>query len=253
MFSISAWYLGFGIRYEKMYSGLILTQQFLMITVEASYSCVMGLTALSTGFWNMKNWKDFLQTAMEIEDFLKIKEPLPWYKNTRYRFWAFTAIFLVTMVSNFIIHFKEMFGIFNIIISIFTIFINCYGFVMQMSLMNMITINLRYKFKKISKCLALVCHKEMRWTQDQFSFDVQIRNLAKMTRKTFHLIKLQNHIYGWQTLGSTIATSCVLLTGLNFVTLYFSSVKRSDEFSNNLQMLVVFLLTALFFSVSIKQ
>lgn len=92
-----------------------------------------------------------------------------------------------------------------------------------LKVINSLTINIKYKFQKITHCLNLVCNKQIKWSDDNFS--TQIRNLSKMYRKTFETIELFNTIFGLPILCSILTSSLIVLNGLTFISLFFYHIK----------------------------
>lgn len=123
---------------------------------------------------------------------------------------------------------------------------NQYGFFLHIFLTNLMLINIRHKFKKITFCLHLECNRQLRYNDDNFK--THIRNLSKMYQKTYEVIELFNEIFGWPILCSVMMSSLFLLLGLTFISVYSNNIELEVKLSP--MSLIIFQIETLFFIVS---
>lgn len=140
---------------QHIYSYLTLPQAFLMALSEIVDILIRFYTILSTGFWNMNNWRKFLKNSIYIEKCLKIHET----GNTKKFFLTF--LFVNTLLISSIIgcFIESSRGISSKTTFIHYAVMFSYQFVLNclFILLNGVLLDMHFKFEKLKKTLETTC------------------------------------------------------------------------------------------------
>lgn len=216
------WVFGFAGRFQTVYQHLPVLELMLMVLMDNIDIFRLNYVILSTVFWNLNNWKRLLKNCLEVEEFLKIGKTFKWYTKVSLWMWMFNlSIFFSFSITLYFLFIQKSHipPVFPFVI----LFFNHYAYFFEVLLIILILFNIKYKFKKIIKCLRLICNKQIQSNDN--TFIVQIRDLSKMYRKIVTIVDLYNKIFGFQILCIITTSTLIMLIGLTFISLYEHDVK----------------------------
>lgn len=231
-------------RIQTIYRYLPVLEMILLDSADIISIVTSNYVLLSTAFWNANKWEQLLKLCLEVENFLNIKNPFKWYHKVS--FWFFMWNFLIHFIS--FLHFYEVFRLmpdYMLLISLIMIYLNQYGFILEMFLINLILQNIRYKFIKITESMSFVCDKQIQNRNENRLND--IRNLSKMFRKTFEIVELVNDIFGMPIMCCILLTSVIILTGWNFAILYTFNSKIGEAIMSPSLLATILLYNIIYF------
>lgn len=212
IFYMMFWCPGILQRVKETTTLFLVPHAVLMAIFEVFCLMIIVYSILSTTFWNSMNWKILLNLSVYVENYLQIVH-FSKSKLTK-KFCCMNLLYFGAMLTNTLLwpHKFDMYFYLNVLI-------HYYIFVLHTVTIHFLTKNILFKFEKIRNCLELFCNQQLHWKIDNFI--IKVRNLSKITRSTFRIINLFNQIFGWQLIMSVIVTILLLMSGFNFVAIYF--------------------------------
>lgn len=167
-------------------------------TININNILMLCYTNLSTAFFDATKWSQLIKKCLEIEEHLHIKRHFKWYHKVS--FWVIVChVIMITTVSFNISEMAKLYLDFNSIFPFLIMYLNHYGFFVEIFIINIIIQNIRCKIEKITKYLHLLCNKQIKLNENNFS--TQIRKLSKTYRKTFEVINLYKQHFWFSNIG----------------------------------------------------
>lgn len=216
------WFFGFTGRVQYGYGLLTLTLFTTMILWELIGFLLQIHMIVSTAFCNLYKWEKFLKNSLYIEKSLNVKRKVSLKDSLLFIFLLLNAILVGLLIAN-VIEFSNRSFSWSTETQFIMLYMFHYIIFLMFMMVNGIIRNMGFSIEEWMDIFQNTCKKQLENKTNDFPN--QIRKLANIFRKSLENIYLFNQIFGWQLLGSTMIASFVILTVLNFVSIYALQIK----------------------------